>query len=154
MQQAFIRVTPTHQSWHSIGDAAGVRRILRLWDVLLVRRHLAELPDNDHIYSGLQHVMRGGVGRHVRLVRELGSAFDAVAVCTTRLRELTESLEWLHCALVSDHEYKYVQVDGEWVVMDEVDDPPCTDLSEAQRTAESIDAILDEAYLRLVLEDE
>lgn len=154
MQQAFYKVAPTRRSWHSIGDAAGVRRILRLWDILLMRRHLCHLPDDEHVYEDLQEVLRrGGTTQRVRVVRSQGNAFEIVTVCSSRLRELTESLEWLHEAMVDDHENKYTQVDGKWVVLDDVDDPPCTDPHEAQRAAESIVAILEAAYECLIRED-
>lgn len=155
MQQAFYKVAPTRQSWHSIGDAAGVRRVLRLWDILLMRRHLAELPDDGHVYEDLQEVLRrGGTAQRLRVVRSEHGAYELVTVCSSRLRELTESLEWLHEALVTDHENKYTQVDGRWVVLDDVDDPPCTEPMEAQLAAESIAAILEAAYERFVREDE
>ncbi|RVM58388.1 hypothetical protein CN128_09860 [Sinorhizobium meliloti] len=62
-------------------------------------------------------------------------------------------MEWLHEALVDDHENKYTRVDGRWVVLDDVDDPPCTDSTEAQLAAESIVAILEAVYECLIRED-
>lgn len=153
MQKAFIRVAPTRQTWHPIGDAAGVRRIMRLWDVLLMRRHLAELPDDGNPYWSLCEVLSGGRDHRAKLLRQPGAAFDLVAVDMARLRELTESLDWLYDAIKDDHEGKYTKVDGRWVVLDDVDDPPRTDLREAKAACESIAAILEAAYDVLVRED-
>lgn len=87
MQQAFYKVGPTRQTWHSIGDAAGVRRIVRLWDILLMRRHLSELPDDSHVYEDLHEALsRGGDAQRVRLVGSQGNAFGIVTVCWSRLR--------------------------------------------------------------------
>lgn len=153
MQKIFRRTAPSRQTWHHIGDAAGVRRILRLWDVLMMRRHLAEYPDDGHPYWSLQEILSGREDHRARMIRQPGAAYDVVAVDLCRLRELTDSLEWLYEALRDDHEGKYSKVDGRWVVLDDVDDPPCTDYREAQAACESIAAILDGAYERLVRED-
>lgn len=153
MQNAFTRLTPIRQTWHLIGNAAGVRRILRLWEVLLMRRHLAELPDDGNPYWSLQEILTGGQDHRAKLVRQPGAAFDVVVLDVGRLRELTVSLEWLYDALKDDHEGKYMKVDGRWVVVDDVDDPPCTDLREAKAACESIAAILETAYEVLVRED-
>ncbi|TBA24748.1 hypothetical protein [Rhizobium ruizarguesonis] len=153
MQRAFTRLTPIRQTWHPIGDAAGVRRIFRVWHLLMMRRHLAELPDDGHPYWSLQEILAGGQDHRAKMLRQPGAAYDVVAVDLGRLRELCESLEWLYDALKDDHEGKYSKVDGHWVVLDEVDDPPCTDLGEAKRACESIAAILDAAYERFVGED-
>jgi hypothetical protein len=72
-----------------------------------------------------------------------------VAIDLWRLRELTVSLEWLHDALRQDHEGKYEQLDGRWVVRDDVDDPPCTDLAEAKAACVSLAAMIEAAYERL-----
>lgn len=138
--------------WHPLGDAAGVRRILRLWEALLRRRHLAELPDDGHPYWSMVEILRGGKDHRARLLRQPGTAYDMVAIDLWRLRELCNSLEWLYGALQDDHNGKYTKVDRRWVVLDDVDDPPCTDYREAQAACESIDAILERAYERLVRE--
>ncbi|MGO8083507.1 hypothetical protein [Rhizobium leguminosarum] len=151
--QAFTRLTPIRQTWHPIGDAAGVRRIIRLWDVLLMRRHLAELPDDGNPYWSIQEILRGVLDHRVKMLRQPGAAYDVVAVDVGRLRELTVSLEWLYDAIKDDHENKYEKVDGRWVVLDDVDDPPCTDFREAEAACKSIAAILETAYERLVRED-
>ncbi|MBY5329562.1 hypothetical protein [Rhizobium leguminosarum] len=153
MQNAFTRLTPIRQTWHPIGDAGGVRRILRLWDVLLMRRHLAELPDDGNPYWSLQEILQGAKDHRAKMVRQPGAAYDVVAIDLCRLRELCESLEWLHDAIKDDHEGKYTKVDGRWVVLDDVDDPPCTDLREAKAACESIAAILEMAYEVLVRGD-
>ena len=130
MPNPFIKLPPRRLSWHSVGDAAGMRRILRLWDILIMRRHLADLPDEGHVYEELHEVLRrSGASEYVRTVRSSGYAFELVTVTMGRLRELTDSLEWLYDALADDHDGKYETVDGHLVVLDIVDDPPCTDLS-------------------------
>ncbi|WP_168607828.1 hypothetical protein [Rhizobium ruizarguesonis] len=88
-----------------------------------------------------------------KLLRQPGAAFDVVAVDLARLRELCEPLEWLYDAIKDDHEDKYCKVDGPWVVLDDVDDPPCTDLREAKAACDSIAVTLDAAYERLFRED-
>ncbi|MBY5873745.1 hypothetical protein HFN53_17140 [Rhizobium leguminosarum] len=153
MQNAFTRLTPIRQTWHPIGDAAGVRRILRVWHLLMMRRHLAELPDEGHPYWSLQEILAGGQDHRAKMLRQPGAAYDVVAVDLGRLRELTVSLEWLYDAIKDDHEGKYEKVDDRWVVIDDVDDPPCTDLGESKRACESIAAILEAAYERIVSED-
>lgn len=154
MQDAFTKLPRRHVAWHSVGDAASMRRILRVWDVLLMRRHLADLPDEGHVYEELQEVLRcGGTSEYVRTVRSSGAAFELVTVAYGRLRELTEALEWLHDAIAADHQGKYEKVDGHWVVLDSVDDPPCTDLGDAQAAADSITAVLDSAYEAQIRED-
>jgi hypothetical protein len=118
-----------------------------------MRRHLAELPDDGNPYWSLQEILTGGRDHRAKLLRQPGAAFTVVAVDLARLRELTTSLEWLYDALRDDHENKYEKVDSRWVVLDDVDDPPCTDLREAKTACESIAAILDTAYEVLVRED-
>lgn len=153
MQKTFRRITPSRQTWHHLGDAASIRRIFRLWDVLMMRRHLAELPDDGNPYWNLQEVLTGGQDHRAQMIRQPGEAYHIVAVDVCRLGELCGSLEWLYDALRDDHEGKYSQVDRRWVVLDDVDDPPCTDYREANAACESITAILESARERLVRKD-
>ena len=138
--------------WHPIGDAAGVRRILRLWETLLKTRHLAELPDDGHPYWSMVEILRGGEDHRARLLRQPGAAYDVVAIDLWRLRELTVSLEWLYAALREDHEGKYERLDGHWVVREDVEDPPCTGIQEARMARKSLGAMIEAAYERLAKE--
>ncbi|MGN8152510.1 hypothetical protein ACTJK5_09575 [Agrobacterium sp. 22094] len=118
-----------------------------------MRRHLAELPDDGNPYWSLQEILNGGQDYRARMLRQPGAAYDVVAIDVCRLREMCDSLEWLHDAISDDHEGKYTLVDGRWTVLEDVDDPPCTDFREAKAACESIATILEAAYEQLGRED-
>lgn len=138
--------------WHPIGDACSVRRILRLWETLLRRRHLAELPDDGHPYWSMIEILRGGEDHRARLLRQPGAAYDVVAIDLWRLKELCESFKWLYGALREDHAGKYERLDGYWVVRHDVEEPPCTDIHEARAARRSLGDMIEAAYERLARE--
>lgn len=140
------------QTWHQLGDAASIRRILRVWHILMMRRHLAELPDDGNPYWSLQEGLTGGEDHRVKMLRQPGAAYDVVALDVSRLGELCESLDWLRSALKDDHFGKYAFVDGYKVLRDDVD-RPCTYRHEACLAQKTIRAILNRAYERIGRED-
>lgn len=133
--------------WHQLGDAAAMRRILRVWDALLAKRHLAELPDDGNPYWSLHEILRGGDDHRAKLLREPGVAYSVVSIDKWRLREFTKSLEWLRGALKDDHGLR--RVAGNWVVIRKPKEHSCTSLAEATAACASISCILGRAYEEL-----
>ncbi len=126
--------------WAALGSEYDIGHVVRLWQRVM-RFHIDQLPDDESIMWQLADKLQGRRSEIVRI-------HDAVVAIDRRhMATFREALDWLWEYLADehgDHRHRWCRDLGEWIRI-ETEQPPITDLEDARRAIEIIDALLDVA---------
>ena len=130
------RLTTPRVDWVSLGSEYDISHVVRLWQ-LIMRFRLESLPDDESVMWQIADALRGRRSDAVR-IREADVAIDR-----RHLKDFRDAIDWLWDHLVDEHgEYRYhfSRDVGDFVRI-ESEQPPITDLEDARKAIDIIEAL-------------
>lgn len=134
--------------WRALGNEYDIGHVVRLWQRVM-RFHIDQLPDDENVMRQLADKLQGRRSDIVRIQEAI------VSIERGHMAAFREQIDWLWGFLADehgDHRYRWCHDVGEWLRI-ETELPPITNLEDARRAVDIIDALMDVAadnviYLR------
>lgn len=126
--------------WVALGSEYDINHVVRLWQRVM-RFHIDQLPDDESIMWQLADKLQGRRSDIVRIQDAI------VSIDSRHMAPFREALDWLWEYLADEHgddRHRWCRDLGEWVRI-ETEQPPITDLEDARRAVDIIDALMDVA---------
>lgn len=122
--------------WVSVGSEYDISHVVRLWQ-LVMRFRLDDLPEDESVMWQLADKLKGRRSDIVRIQDAI------ISIDRRHLKDFRDAADWLWDYLIDehgDHRHRWCRDLGDWIRI-ETEQPPITDLEDARRAIDIIQAL-------------